>query len=371
VFFKADGTVRRVREIPWSDPVFGGATEASDFVSLFNRGLTGMGDLDGDGVGDVAVGAPRDDDGDVDAGAIWILYLNADGSPKAAKKIAQGSAGFGTELQSGSQFGHSLACLGDLNGDGFVDLAAGEFGSNHRRWLLFLDGNQNVIGTSASVQLSESLCSAGDLDGDGRVELATEGLVVRFLTGDGRERKRLMLFPGRNGVPDHASTRALGTYALAPLGDLDGDGTLELAAADFRDVESGGALWIFSLARTPVQNGSGVNPRIYKELAEPTLGATWRARLDCGGQPSGLAVLVGFERPLSGVFGPAGEVLVDPASRRFFQLIAPHSGSAVDFAVPVPADAALVGLQIFSQGACAGSTGSVLSNALYLLVGGG
>jgi len=36
-----------------------------------------IGDVDGDGVGDVVVGAPTDDDGGSSRGAIWIMFMKA------------------------------------------------------------------------------------------------------------------------------------------------------------------------------------------------------------------------------------------------------------------------------------------------------
>ncbi len=46
----------------------------------FGRSAASLGDLDGDAVGDLAVGAVLDDDGGFNRGAVWILFL--DGVPQ-------------------------------------------------------------------------------------------------------------------------------------------------------------------------------------------------------------------------------------------------------------------------------------------------
>lgn len=43
----------------------------------FGFSVASLGDLDGDGVTDLAVGARKDDDGGTDRGAVWVLFLGA------------------------------------------------------------------------------------------------------------------------------------------------------------------------------------------------------------------------------------------------------------------------------------------------------
>ena len=57
----------------------------------FGDGLTSLGDLDGDNIVDLAVGASHPGGG---AGEVWILFLNSDGTVKQYQKIASGSGGF-------------------------------------------------------------------------------------------------------------------------------------------------------------------------------------------------------------------------------------------------------------------------------------
>ena len=43
----------------------------------FGSAVTGLGDLDGDGNQDIAVGANLDDDGGTDKGALWVLFMSS------------------------------------------------------------------------------------------------------------------------------------------------------------------------------------------------------------------------------------------------------------------------------------------------------
>ena len=63
-----------------------------------------IGDLDGDGVTDLAVGAYRDDTGGGGRGAVHVLLLNSDGTVKSSQKIASGVGG-GPTLANDDRFG--------------------------------------------------------------------------------------------------------------------------------------------------------------------------------------------------------------------------------------------------------------------------
>jgi len=60
---------------------------------LFGGSLAALGDLNGDGVPDLAVGAYGDDDGGSGAGAVYVLFLDASGDAVGANKVSNSHGG--------------------------------------------------------------------------------------------------------------------------------------------------------------------------------------------------------------------------------------------------------------------------------------
>ena len=124
LFMNANGTVKSSQKIA---SIGGGPTANGDY---FGSSVASLGDLDGDGVTDLAVGADRDDDGGgTNRGAVYVLFLNANGTVKSSREDCQRHGG-GPTLANGDYFGSSVASLGDLDGDGVTDLAVGAFGDD-------------------------------------------------------------------------------------------------------------------------------------------------------------------------------------------------------------------------------------------------
>jgi hypothetical protein len=82
-----------------------------------------VGDLDGDGLADIVIGAPRDDQGGEEAGAVYLLY-GRDMAFDRQLPLRHADAAF-IGRKGWDQFGSSVASAGDFNGDGFADFLVG------------------------------------------------------------------------------------------------------------------------------------------------------------------------------------------------------------------------------------------------------
>ena len=93
-----------------------------------------VGDLDGDGTDDIAVGADRDDDGGNQAGAVYIFDETVSGTftvylldtITSGSQSLSGASGQLTGQHTGDNLGSGLAS-GDFNGDGLSDVAVGAY----------------------------------------------------------------------------------------------------------------------------------------------------------------------------------------------------------------------------------------------------
>jgi hypothetical protein len=107
-----------------------GMPDSAEAGDEFGASLAG-GDFNGDGLADLAVGAYREDIGPVaDAGAVTVLYTNADGlSAAGTQQWTQDNLGLSDPAEAGDNFGYALAS-GDFNQDGADDLAIGARGED-------------------------------------------------------------------------------------------------------------------------------------------------------------------------------------------------------------------------------------------------
>jgi hypothetical protein len=95
-----------------------GATSGAEF----GKSGAALGDINGDGFDDIAIGAKREDISEVDSGATYLYYGPLVGTYEggAAHGIIKG-------VTAGAEAGVSMANIGDINGSGVNDLLVGSF----------------------------------------------------------------------------------------------------------------------------------------------------------------------------------------------------------------------------------------------------
>jgi Ca2+-binding RTX toxin-like protein len=266
------------------------------FGDGFGTTVASIGDLDGDGITDLAVGMPRKDfatfalGGDPPTGAVYVLLMNSNGTVKSTRNISDGLNG-GPLLSDYGAFGSALAGPGDLDGDGIPDLAVGDPGddtggdaySNRGAvYLLFMNSNGTVkssskiaSGTGGGPVLPDSslfggaIAFPGDIDGDGVQDMAvgaanesnTGTVNILFMNPNGTVKSSTRIASGVGGGPALGTTRSFG-YSLAPIGDLDGDGISDLAVGAPLDGNNyGGHVYLLMLnADGTAKNLTTINP---------------------------------------------------------------------------------------------------------------
>gem|GEM_PF-5341731 len=87
--------------------------------------LAALGDLNGDGIPDLVVGAEQDEDPLTLAGSVWLIALQDDGTLLSSRKLADGQNGLSLGLQTDDRFGQGLAWIRDSDGDGLPELLVG------------------------------------------------------------------------------------------------------------------------------------------------------------------------------------------------------------------------------------------------------
>lgn len=115
---------------------------------LLGGSVAFLGDVNGDGIGDLAASAHADDDGGINSGAVWVLFMNEDGTLAGRHKISALEDSLAGRIAEYDVFGLGVEGLDDLDGDEVPDLVAGaenDGGAGRGAvWVLFLNADGSV-----------------------------------------------------------------------------------------------------------------------------------------------------------------------------------------------------------------------------------
>ena len=229
----------------------------------FSRDHDQAGDINGDGIIDLVVGARSDDDGAIDAGAVYILFMNTDGTVQSNQKISATEGGFTDTLDAGDFFGYGVAGIGDYDNDNIPDIAVTAIG---RIYIIHLNNDGTVKSFVKNQNInSQGLSAIGDLNNDGRIDLVACQSTSNA-GGTNRGAIQILFFDNTSNVINSSTVTISSTQGgfgtglqdndrfggreVAMLGDIDNDGTKELAVGAFMSDGGKGAIWILSLDNT-------------------------------------------------------------------------------------------------------------------------
>ncbi len=220
-----------------------------EFHLTVTHAVAGAGDVNGDGYDDVIVGDRMDSQAGFWAGTAAIY----NGRTGALLGQAFGDS-------PGDSFGFAVDGAGDVNGDGYADLVVGApyadsaaFDSGDVFVIFGPSGaNGHVIrGTQAYGYLGYAVSGAGDVDGDGLDDIVV-GEPGHYPSGGSPDTGAVRVFRGFDGAEIFSQAGMAGGdrlgHSVADATDIDGDGFADVVAgAPFSDSPDGpdfGQVWV-------------------------------------------------------------------------------------------------------------------------------
>ncbi len=379
------GIVRVFHGDESGSPVFTTAILGNQDTELVGTDVDGAGDVNGDGYEDIIFGAPYYDGGLADVGRAAVHYGSPTGiSPATAWQVV------GT--QSASAFGASVSGAGDVNCDGYADVLVGAMwytnGQTQEGAAYLYYGSPTGPSATPDWSYESNIEDAwfgdvqgvGDLNGDGFADIAvgavkysdshsTEGGIFVFYGSAG----------GPSSTPDHIFTsNQLGTgmSVSAPAGDVNGDGYDDfIYAADNMNGDAGvlvGRIWIHFGSPTGISSAADV--QIEGESHNENLGYSLDTAGDVNGD--GYSDIIAGANEYSGSFPSQGMARIylgspsGPTTPAVFEAVTEQDGSRMGTAVCTVGDLNGDGFSDVLSGAPQYDGTSTDAGRLFLYLGG-
>ncbi|SEQ20704.1 integrin alpha [Nitrosomonas ureae] len=253
------------------------------------KAVSNAGDVNGDGLDDLIVGAYRADPNGSYSGSSYVVFGKASGF-NATMSLGEldGSNGFRIDgVSEQDQSGRSVSSAGDVNGDGFDDVIVGAFNADPNE--VYTGSSYVIFGKSSNFDsridlsklngsngfrldgseydfLGESVSSAGDINGDGLDDLilsasqadpngpdSGSSYVVLGKSSGFEAIINLSRLNGNNGFRlDGEKQFDFSGYSVSNAGDVNGDGfddvIIGAALADPNGENSGSSYVVFGKA---------------------------------------------------------------------------------------------------------------------------